>query len=115
MATVQQAREILAQSQASCTIRDVIAKRCGKTQADAVWNTAAEKLSAITEQYPDIPKGEQMHTKGIFNAAALYQSLQTHIPEQAIALITEGMKIFALETEKSSRKWCGCPAANSFL
>ena len=100
MATVQQAKEILAQSQASGMIRDVIAERCGKPKADAVWDTAAEKLAAITEQYPDIPKGEQMHAKGIFNAAALYQALQTQIPEQAMALITEGMKRYALETAK---------------
>ncbi len=109
MATVQQAKEILAQSQASGMIRDVIAERCGKTKADAVWDTAAEKLAAITEQYPDIPKGEQMHAKGIFNAAALYQALQTQIPEQAMALITEGMKRYALETAKKFQKMVRMP------
>lgn len=68
----KQAAEKLNKSKPSCMIREYILSQTDDKTVRRVWKKSAENLADIYSKYPDIPKDEQMHTKGIFNTAAIY-------------------------------------------
>lgn len=81
---------ILEDSKPSCAIRMMIDSCLGEDKGNDVWNRAAVILSEITNRYPPFTKEEYVHTKGIFNASALYLSLKEVTPDKALEIIEDG-------------------------
>ena len=52
-------------------IKDNLAAEVGAAETEIIWKRAKEILKDIEAKYPDLPKGQQMHTAFIFPAAAV--------------------------------------------
>ena len=99
-----EAIKILEDSKPSCAIRNTIISHLGDTKGNTVWDRAAELLSDITNRYPPFSKDEYVHTKGIFNASALYLALKEVTPDNALEIIENGMAAYAKETAKTFQR-----------
>ena len=104
-----EALKILEDSKPSLAIRKTFDPYLGETKANAVWNRSAEILSEITNKYPPFSKDEYVHTKGIFNASALYLSLKEAVPDKALDLMETGMASYAKETAKTYQRMVKIP------
>lgn len=105
----KQAAEILNKSKASCVIREHILSQTDDKTLRRIWKRSAENLAEMYNKYPDIPKGEQMHTKAIFNAAAIYLALKAVVPERAMELIEAGMAAYAKKSAKTYQRMVHFP------
>ena len=104
-----EALKILEDSKPSCAIRIMVDSCLGEDKGNDVWNRAAVILSEITNRYPPFTKEEYVHTKGIFNASALYLSLKEATPDKALEIIEEGMASYAKETAKTYQRMVKIP------
>lgn len=65
-------------------------RRLEKTQSDALWQKAAERLEGILQQYADLPKGVRAHTDTyIFPSAAIYSTLKEAVGAETAYDIVE--------------------------
>lgn len=104
-----EALKILEDSKPSCAIRMTFDACLGEDRGNVVWNRAAEKLSEISNRYPPFTKEEYVHTKGIFNASALYLSLKETAPDKALEIIEEGMASYARTIAKTFQRMVKFP------
>lgn len=105
----KQAAEKLNKSKPSCMIREYILSQTDDKTVRRVWKKSAENLADIYSKYPDIPKDEQMHTKGIFNTAAIYFALKTVTPDKAMGLIEGGMAAYAKNAARTYQRMVRFP------
>ncbi len=65
-------------------------KRLSLAQSNVLWQKATEKLSAILEEYADLPKGVRAHTDTyIFPSAAIYLTLKEAVGAETAYDIVE--------------------------
>ncbi len=57
-------------------IKERLIAKVGKEDAEKIWIRAKENLRKIEERYPDISKGERMHTDFIFPSAAIQLAIK---------------------------------------
>lgn len=110
-----EALKILEDSKPSLAIRKTIASCLGEDGGAKVWNRSAQILSEITNKYPPFSKDEYVHTKGIFNASALYLSLKEAVPDKALELIETGMASYAKEMAKTFQRMVKIPLGRTIF
>ena len=67
-----------------------IDRRLPKEQSAALWQTAADRLAALLEQYASLPEGLRFHTENkIFPAAAIYLTLKERIGQDDACRVIE--------------------------
>jgi hypothetical protein len=64
-------------------MRAELEKHLPEDEADALWQRATERLSAILTRYADLPEGMRFHTEDrIFPSAAVYLTAKERLGEQ---------------------------------
>lgn len=104
-----EAAKHLEKSKPSLAIRKTITEELGNDTASKIWVRAIVILADIYGGYPSFTKDEYMHVKGIFNAVALYKSLQEHCPERAMELMEKGMAANAVQRARSYKRMVKMP------
>ena len=110
-----EASKILNKSKASCVIRQHILSQTDEKTTRRVWKRAIEELAQIHNKFPDVPKSEQMHTKAIFNSAAIYFALKEVVPERAKSLFEQGMAEHAKRSAKKFQRMVKMPLGKGFF
>lgn len=110
-----EASKILNKSKASCVIREHILSQTAEKTIRRIWKRTIEELAQIYNKFPDVPKSEQMHTKAIFNAAALYIALKAVVPERAKELFEQGMAKYAKLSAKKFQRMVKMPLGKGFF
>ena len=64
--------------------RKTLTAQCGEEKANAIWQDANNNLRDLKQTYPDIIGDSKMM---ILPAAALYLSMEKHIPDEALSLL----------------------------
>ena len=84
-------------------IRRVLLGRVGKKETEEIFYRAWDELSGIMKAFPDVPKAQKMHTNEIFPVAAIYRVLKDRMPDQALKIVEEGCKNYALSMNRLMR------------
>ena len=75
-------------------MRAELEKHLPKDEADALWQRATERLSAILTRYANLPKGMRFHTDSrIFPSAAIYLAVKERLGEKTAFSIVENAAI----------------------
>lgn len=68
--------------------------RYGREQTERIWETAGCELEELWGRFDDVPKAERTHTHGeIFPRVAMYRALQREMPERAIEVMDDAIKL----------------------
>ena len=62
-------------------------------RSDALWGLATDRLSAIRQNYGELPRGVRMHVNKIFPAAAIYLTVRDELGEKAAYSVIENSAI----------------------
>ncbi len=96
--------------------KDEIEKRFSKEDSEKIWKQAHERLAAIYQAYPDLPKGVAAHTDPmIFPAAAIYLAVKEVSPDTAFDLMELVMKERAQKAGSALAKMAKIPGFKRFF
>lgn len=83
----------LNQTRRTVAMHAVLTERVGAEKSDVLWHKAEQELARLFAQYAAVPKAARRHTHGaILPAVAVYRVLQKELPEQAMAVMEEGVR-----------------------
>ena len=67
--------------------------RYEKAEADRIWEKAGKNLEDLSQQYAHLPEKIKAHTDGnMFRNAALYMALKEAHPDEALAIMDQGVR-----------------------
>ena len=98
-------------------IRERLIAEAGQAEADRIWSRAKEILKEIEDKYPDLPKGQRMHTEFIFPSAAIQLAVKENggDPELGYRAISEYSWEKSRKMGAQLRKMAKIPGFNSFF
>ena len=76
-------------------------KELGKEKIEQIWKKAGQNLNQLWMQYDDVPALQRRHTHNeIFPRIAMYRALQEKVPERAMSIMDNGVKIAGVKVGK---------------